>query len=297
MRPGHFRPLSPEELREVLSAVDVVEDQDRLVELADAILSPENGPVPSWSETQFVFDDNRTRETHRYAAGETDLVYDGEMQTLLTVDNISRQATVSRGAGGLKRITLRDLRTLPVRDVNFEEVQCTVLPDGRVSLSHQGTELTVDPATGFIYHQYTAFGPSAKEVLQYGPVKYADDIIFPTLTVSATYMNGVLNAIELFLVKDAEFNLELDEKAFQVSTPSDVVVVDMTAGPGEDVVAKRVESPVEDVVELVESGALSDIPMTREPAGRKWAIVLCWVLLSLAVVVFFFCWHGRFRKT
>jgi hypothetical protein len=33
MRPGHFRPLSPEELREVLSAVDVIEDQDRLVEL------------------------------------------------------------------------------------------------------------------------------------------------------------------------------------------------------------------------------------------------------------------------
>ena len=156
--------------------------------------------------------------------------------------------------------------------------------------------MVVDPTTGFVFRNYFDLGMTTREVLQYGPVEYADDIVFPTFTVRALYVKNVLDFVELFLITDAQFNLDLAADAFQVGSPGDVVIVDMTSVPEKGVLAKTVKQPVEDIAEFVQSGAFREAEAAPERERRPVAIVLAgFLLLGAIVVLWFLCWYYRFR--
>lgn len=229
---------------------------------------------------------NRAAEVH---------IFNAEEQVAISAAN--QQASVHAGSSGRHIIGVSDLRFLPRRT---DELQLIQESNDLATLQGRGTEIAVQISSGFV-HRYTSRTAShedesntvAREIIQLGPITYADGIVFPTVTVDAKYQQGVLMAFSIYLIEQAEFNLEIPAEVFIADAPASTQIVDYRENPS----APRQHVLRKDVVDVVD--AADEIESSREgggASGRSTTLVSSAAILTGVVLVLWGIRMFRGRK-
>jgi hypothetical protein len=142
-----------------------------------------------------------------------------------------KQALIMPGRSSVQMIHSRDLRSLPAWDPQHGPDQFEIVSrsGGRVTLRRDHVSLVVDESNGFVYHARGTAGKGVtKETYQFGPRKYAGDVLLPSVKLEIQAdETGKLQWLSGYQMLEAEINIALPEDTFVIGVPADTNVVDL----------------------------------------------------------------------
>ena len=151
-------------------------------------------------------------------------------------------------------------------------------------------EYVVNPGTGFV-SESTVIQANERLFLFRGPVTHPGGVILPSVAGRFQFFAGRLDHMQVLVIEDAEFNIELPKDAFGISVPAGTVVIDerfpQTRGG-------RTPVALADVAEDVRTGfAQPTVPLTtpNKVANRNWL----WGVAVVAMCVGVVTWARRRR--
>ncbi|HMC88749.1 MAG TPA: sigma-70 family RNA polymerase sigma factor [Gemmataceae bacterium] len=179
-----------------------------------------------------------------------------------------KEAGIRKDDPHIDRIDVAHLRFLPLKpESGLDQLQEVSRAEGRVTLG-VGARGFVDPVkrewtfrlvadekTGFVRHWSAAqpAGPQGKwsswenNVWQAGPVEGRKEIVYPTVHIEASFVDGMLYTIDILHVTQAEPDAEIPASTFTLSVPAGTQVKDIRAQPDNSATAVTTE-PVADVL-------------------------------------------------
>lgn len=203
--------LPREKVNEILASADLENHPENFVAAAKQLLKPRDDWTKLTEPTEFYCLGPKTKEINSQSVR----VFDGELDLDYDIAN-----NRIRGAIGYSSRTARTVASdFRIREPSeLQPTRSEATSDGRLLLRWDATrfwtELVADPATGFIRRESSSQGKSVSDAFQYAPKKYPGGILFPTLLLRATYVEGILEMLELRMIESAQFNEPQDKNTF-----------------------------------------------------------------------------------
>lgn len=224
-RSSDVKPISGQEVDAVFNAVDLVAQPDDLRRVVVALWKYTEVPHKPWALVEVSISGSKVRERTLNELGDLDNLVDQGI-TVVGTDR-GNQTSILRTSDSRWRIRrLNDFRFLPV----LANARITGRESGRVHITEPDEpreETEVDETTGFA-HSWRLYigGLLNQEILQFGPVVYPGDVLLPTVIAKLGYREERLRHAEVFVIEQADVNIDLPADAFVAKVPKGTLIVD-----------------------------------------------------------------------
>jgi hypothetical protein len=291
--------LSPQEVVQIFESSEALRTGGpKAIEFLDGLretfIRIEPGVERFWGERiEVLLEGRKVRESWApsdVVGSETKVnLFDGE--TELRFSPHSNQVSLLPG----RELVMIDERTLryvpePRPDSGFEGWRIQSEAAGLVTLTTPWGLVVAEVSSGFVhrYELHDASGAVRRAIMQFGPVVYPNRIVLPTTTIHSDYPDGKLGLLSIYVIEEAEINVELGKDAFVLSAPPGRRVVDFRSGRDQykDLVTDRAVSDVLEYADMVgeyESGEVASSEVA--PGSRQWLWIGLAVVVALSCVV------------
>lgn len=246
-------PLGADQVKKIVRSKDLAARPDDMRIIVNKLLQqPHPSPTP-WTVNDFYYEGAKSKNARHGSISEVQLLTGKEQ---VEYSHVNSSAMIFTGGGSRRHMrSIREFREIPNPEAKYEIEEKNA---NLWFLRSDSVLLVIDPSTGILHERdYYVNGKIIKQDIQMSFLSYPSGIVFPSLSARVTYdSNGILYAISLSWVEDAEFNIELPSDTFSVGIPGKTNVFDNRtpshvrtfplAGPTDDVVkmADTREQPV-----------------------------------------------------
>lgn len=176
--------------------------------------------------------------THK-AEGNDIRGFDGHVEVAYRAAN--KQATISAGRSGIHLVGLREIRTIPDGEIDWENKPTIDPADGRGTvLRSSGLTVSIDPDNGFLRRLTRSHdGVISEEILQLDPT-IVQGMVLPRITVDLKLENDKVRMASIYLIKSSHPNIPIAAPDFWLGVPTGTLVVDHLRNPASPTAVRTV---------------------------------------------------------